>query len=192
MPEVFPYNRSGTWERPTGYRAVAHDALFALKQAVDVRHAIIAPSWPHATMAPRDGIEPGRPLEHPLFFAEVVVIYSLMSVEGFLNDYGVKRLTERYFGDHLERLPAGKKLQRLVDICLRTKLSDTHPCVVAARQLSMLRNSLVHPKTSESSLAVSPPHLPPLSLGEAATQYANEFFREFALLDPDVDLRAFW
>jgi hypothetical protein len=74
-------------------------------------------------------------------------LYACLSIEGFLNFYGVRRLGEHYYKKHLEQLPLIVKLERLFLTLLSTEPSDE-----LKSQLTTVfrnRNNLVHPKTRE-------------------------------------------
>lgn len=118
--------------------------------------------------------------------SDSVKVFSAMSVEAFLNFYGVVRLEQTYFDTYLERLGAVKKLKRLFDLCEHTKLTDTDYLVILLDRIAKRRNRLVHPRTVEVDAQAS-------GIGDNIPQAAREavadmvaFFEEFGRKDPDI------
>lgn len=118
--------------------------------------------------------------------SDSVKIFSAMSVEAFLNFYGVVRLEQIYFNTHLERLGPVDKLKRLFDLCEHIKLTDTDYLVVLLDRIAKRRNRLVHPRTVKVDAQAS-------GIGDNIPQVAREavadmvaFFEEFGRRDPDI------
>ncbi|WKZ43643.1 MAG: hypothetical protein QY302_16235 [Anaerolineales bacterium] len=76
-------------------------------------------------------------------------IFACMAVEAFLNLYGVKRLSEKFYKRNLERLGISEKLKILITMCTQEILEDEDEITQIARRMFDRRNSLVHPKTKE-------------------------------------------
>jgi hypothetical protein len=121
--------------------------------------------------------------------SDSVKMFSAMSVEAFLNFYGVVRLGQTYFDAHLKRLGPVAKLTRLFFLCESTKLTDTDHLVALLDRIAKRRNRLVHPRVVEvdtQGAAVS-------GIGDKIPQVAREavadmvaFFEEFGRKDPDI------
>ncbi len=119
--------------------------------------------------------------------SDSVKVFSAMSVEAFLNFYGVVRLEQNYFDNHVEKLGPVPKLKRLFALCEGKALTDSEPIVIVLSRIAARRNRLVHPRTVEvASSAVS-------GIGDRIPEIAREaiadmdaFFVEFGRLDPDV------
>ncbi|HLM68934.1 MAG TPA: hypothetical protein VK358_15455 [Longimicrobium sp.] len=72
-----------------------------------------------------------------------------MSVEAFLNFYGVVRLGERFYKDNLQKAGATEKLSLLLALCDGVELDPSSDLWRTVRALFDRRNALVHPKTAE-------------------------------------------
>jgi hypothetical protein len=120
--------------------------------------------------------------------ADSVKIFAAMSVEAFLNFYGVLRLGAG-FGTSLERLGLVPKLKKLVELCDNRVLTDSDTIVLTLRRISKRRNRLVHPAAREVA-----GYMPQEDRGgdkvpdvarEAVTDMVT-FFEEFGKLQPGV------
>ena len=77
------------------------------------------------------------------------ILYSCMSIEGFINFYGVKRLGEKNYKKNIERIGITEKFNVLIMICFGIMPDHNAPLLKSLRTLFDVRNSLVHPKTKE-------------------------------------------
>ncbi len=82
-------------------------------------------------------------------FAESTVIFSALAIEGFLNDYGFKRIGEKLYIELLERKSPIKKFQLIWQICFDEEVENDGRSYQAVRELFRERNDLVHPKTTK-------------------------------------------
>lgn len=73
--------------------------------------------------------------------------YACLTIEGFLNFYGVKRLGEQYYKKKILKKPLIEKLTCLFDILF--KKSPDSAFSERIHSIFQLRNDLVHPKTQE-------------------------------------------
>ncbi len=85
--------------------------------------------------------------------SDSVKVFTAMSVEAFLNFYGVLRLGQTVFESEFEskRLGPVAKLKKLFALCDNLKLTDTDPVVVTLERIAKRRNRLVHPRVVEVS-----------------------------------------
>ncbi|MBU2590693.1 MAG: hypothetical protein KKC21_01565 [Nitrospinae bacterium] len=77
------------------------------------------------------------------------ILFSCMTIEGFINNYGVRRLGEAFYKKNLERLGITEKLSLLILACIGKAIESNAVLMKKARALFDARNSLVHPKTKE-------------------------------------------
>jgi hypothetical protein len=109
-----------------------------------------------------------------------------MAIEGFLNFYGVYRLSQPCFERDFASKPLFHKLQGLLHACNGVAIESTSTIAIALQVVARSRNSLVHPTASELKDGVPgrPPHVP----GEAQLVMAamESFFAEFKRLVPDA------
>jgi len=85
----------------------------------------------------------------PAYATARLTLYAAMSVEGFLNFYGVLRLGQRAFDEHFERLGLVPKLRALLLVCDHLDVSRSDPLVLLLDNVAQGRNALVHPKARE-------------------------------------------
>lgn len=76
-------------------------------------------------------------------------LYSCMTIEGFTNYYGTKRLGEDLFKPILERVGITEKLSLIYLVCFEKRILPSDKLVKDIRKIFDQRNSLVHPKTKE-------------------------------------------
>jgi hypothetical protein len=121
------------------------------------------------------------------FLCDLVLLSSAMSVEAFLNYYGVVRLGEAEFNRHFERLGITRKLRALLLFCDSIRLADDDPLLIAVDKIAKIRNALVHPKTKELT-----EYLPAEARGallipgaaQEAVAAMDSFFKEFEMALP--------
>lgn len=121
--------------------------------------------------------------------SDSVKVFSAMSVEAFLNFYGVLRLGPSQFDRRLESLGPVAKLKKLFELCDNITLTDNDPIVQVLDRIAKRRNRQVHP------LAVEVPGYIPAEGrgGEKIPEVAREavadmilFFQEFEKCQPNV------
>src|SRR4029077_2692729 len=129
-----------------------------------------------------------RIVERNLFTAAAAVL-SAMAAEAFLNFYGVKRMGQKVYENHLERLGLVPKVTGIIETCCGVRLRDDAEIVSVARALSEARNRLAHPKTREVGSAAGSSHVSPvrhpLDVARESVANMNQFFQLFASFDPD-------
>lgn len=81
--------------------------------------------------------------------SDAVKVFSAMSVEVFLNFYGVVRLGQADFDSKVEHLGPVAKLKCLFKLCEKVILTDTDPLVTVVDRIAKRRNRLVHPRVIE-------------------------------------------
>jgi hypothetical protein len=164
------------------YYKKARHALRDLRPAVDA----VVSAWP-VSAGEELRVGDGPPGLHEMVLtrdtlADSVVLLSAMSVESFLNYYGVYRLDERPFNKHFERLGAEKKLVSLLSTCDGVAVGPTDPLAIALRTVMGRRNELAHPKAKplDRELTADERAAPPLP-GHVAVIFdaCTEFFRLF-------------
>jgi hypothetical protein len=95
-------------------------------------------------------------------------LFSCMTVEAFINHYGVKRLGESFYKKNIERIGITEKLSILVLTCFNMSLQKDNELVKKIRELFNIRNQLVHPKTKEFN-------------AERVEMYINKHPRDFLI-----------
>ncbi|MBU0634687.1 MAG: hypothetical protein KKB82_08055 [Candidatus Omnitrophica bacterium] len=76
-------------------------------------------------------------------------LYLCMSIEGFLNFYGTRRLSEKYYKRNIEKMRITEKLSNIFLSCCSVVIDPDDVMLIKLRKLFDVRNSLVHPKTKE-------------------------------------------
>jgi len=158
------------------------------------RHADVVAKWPGPADQPvRDAhihhVELFNLVEERNHLSDSVRIYAALSVEGFLNLYGMMRLGETAFKEHIERLGLIPKVKQLLFVCDGVKVDGNHALVASLRNLADNRNALVHPKAYEVDDIADVRPLPYSTVPKSARDALSEavrFFAEFALLVPEA------
>jgi len=81
--------------------------------------------------------------------ATSVHLFICMTIEAFVNHYGVKRLGEVFYKKNVERVGITEKISILILSCHQKLLDKDDQTIKKIRTLFDGRNSLVHPKTKE-------------------------------------------
>ena len=127
------------------------------------------------------------------FLSDAVPIFAAMSVEGFLNFYGVLRLGETVYQTDFERCPLVPKLKALLRACDDILVADNAPIVTIARSVSEHRNSLAHPKTTALASPPDGESGRPVPDDAANTViHMDEFFQQFQALVPEAAFMMPW
>jgi hypothetical protein len=79
--------------------------------------------------------------------AMVTVVFSALTIEGFINDYGITRFSKSYFDNHLDKLNTVSKWIILPQLVTGTSLSTDGQAFQMLKSLFKLRDRLVHSKT---------------------------------------------
>jgi hypothetical protein len=121
---------------------------------------------------------------------EQIIILSCMSLEGFVNYYGIRTLGNKFYQRNIERLGITEKIP-VVLACSTGKLClPEHELIKNARTLFDKRNQLVHPKSRK----VDPDNLHEYCSTEPAIEKLKEhlrllesFIELFCSLDSTID-----
>jgi hypothetical protein len=121
--------------------------------------------------------------------SDSIRIFSAMTIEAFLNFYGVVRLGDQWYNDHLVRLPATQKLKKILSICDGITITDTNKLVSLQEAIASRRNELVHPKSKQLTSLTDIENriggkIP--ELAQDAVRDMEDFFVEFALQIPNA------
>ncbi len=74
-------------------------------------------------------------------------LFSCLTIEGFVNYYGTKRLGKKYYESSYERQPIIKKLSKIMEVCQNIDISQNIDLVSELKYIFDERNNLVHPKS---------------------------------------------
>ena len=86
-----------------------------------------------------------------MFWRRISVIWTCSTIEAFVNSEGTAWLGERFYKDNLERLGILQKIHTLYALKYHVRLPPKLNRLSHVAKLFDLRNSLVHPKTRETS-----------------------------------------
>lgn len=156
---LLPYQREGAWFSMHSFHyACAYKSLHAFQTAqsfLAAKEASLSVEVKdisqdhqdsfifHETMSHQDNVEQA-------FVSSI--LYSCMTVEAFINNYGVRRLGQNYFRGNLERLGITEKFSLLMLVCHGILIFKDDPDHIKLRAMFDTRNQLVHPKTREFSV----------------------------------------
>jgi hypothetical protein len=139
----------GTWlSHDRAYREYACEALARHEQhCVEIQNR-----WPvdlDQTINSRDYPELWRLNRERGQSSDTTRLYAAMSVEGFINFYGILRFGAAVYKEHFERLPIVPRLKLLLLLSEGIQLPNSHPLLLALKAVSESRNKLVHPTAIE-------------------------------------------
>lgn len=121
--------------------------------------------------------------------SDAVKVFSAMSVEAFLNFYGVLRLGPVLFDRKFELLGPVPKLKQLFELCDGVTLTETNPIVEVLDRIAKRRNSQVHPIVVEVSMPLTSKDREGDKIPDVAREAVSDmvcFFQEFEKLQPNV------
>ncbi|MBU1733659.1 MAG: hypothetical protein KJ692_00280 [Verrucomicrobia bacterium] len=121
--------------------------------------------------------------------SDSVKVFSAMSVEAFLNFYGVLRLGSRQFDRKLELLGPVAKLKKLFELCDNITLTDNDAIVQVLDRIAKLRNRQVHPVAVKVSGYLPAEERGGDKIPEVAKEAVADmilFFQEFGKCQPNV------
>ena len=192
MRSVHPTNRSGGWRAKRGYLQRAQRAL---KLAEDLRAALTEAEGRHASAVQAGVSPPYEEVRIPFqdfldthMHAEAAIMFAALSIEAFLNLYGVMRFEEDFYERQFERLGPRAKVAAIVVACLSRVLDDSDELLQIVGRIASARNDLAHPKAREirdGRVLSEPP--PPYERARQAVADAERFFALFVGLDPDAE-----
>lgn len=122
--------------------------------------------------------------------AMVTVIFSALTLEAFINHYGIERFSRSFFDNHLDNLNPVSKWLILPRLIVGQQLSTDGQSYESLIGLFRLRNKLVHYKTRKKRICdltededwVIERH------ARDAIQAVNNLVEELRSLDPTVDI----
>lgn len=153
---VQPFQREGAWLIPFPFLfKVAHEFKAEFDRLTsELRAEEASLRQKHESEDPSliDGLVDWETegIRHALAKAEVAaILFACMAIESFVNDYGTRRLGEKYFKRNLERLRIAEKISVLLLICGLARMEPGDPLLARIERVFQERNSIVHPKTKE-------------------------------------------
>lgn len=121
--------------------------------------------------------------------SDSVKVFSAMSVEAFLNFYGVLRLGPVQFDRKLEFLGPVAKLKKLFELCDGVTLTDTDAIAQVLDRIAKRRNQQVHPVAVEVTVALASEDREGDKIPDVAREAVRDmvhFFQEFGKRQPNV------
>src|SRR5216683_454733 len=135
---IAPFRRPGSWEFEGGLREQAVRALELAEQVSSelrnewdiARQRQLAGDKNSGRLVSREGMVQRNVL------TTTTVVLSAMAAEAFLNFYGVKRIGQKSYDLHYERLGLVPKVTEIIETCCGLRLDDDAEIVSVARALS--------------------------------------------------------
>lgn len=84
--------------------------------------------------------------------AIIAVIFSALTLEAFINNYGISLFSLSYFDNYLDKLDFVSKWLILPKLVVNKELNTSHQPFQLLNELYSLRNKLVHSKTYKRKL----------------------------------------
>lgn len=186
-PTVHPYDRSFPWTRVSGFRQMARNCAVLVERRDELREMFDRALPSSRENDPNRRVAPAHLVLDDGFWDDTAVLYSCLAIEGFLNDYGVRRLGQVFYARNLERLSPTQKVSVLIATCRHQLLPPDAPILATVRRLFEARNRLVHPKTVVRSDFSEPgPSADSSPRAAEAIAAMESFFSAFEALDPDT------
>jgi len=121
--------------------------------------------------------------------AMVVVIFSALTLEAFINNYGIERFSRSFFDNHLNNLNPISKWLILPKLVVGRQLSTDGQPYELLGGLFRLRNKLVHYKTRKKRISALREEEDWITERHArdAIQAVSALVQELKSLDPTAD-----
>ena len=120
------------------------------------------------------------------------ILFSALAVEAFLNTYGVIRMGEAYYQEHVERLSPKTKVSVITLAVAERLLEPSDEVLRAVDVVFKARNKVAHPKTEQADLYDSHALLAKeasakrvVTRARESVQAMDRFFEEFSTIVPD-------
>ena len=122
-----------------------------------------------------------------------IEIMCCMTVESFMNYYGIINLGNTIYKNTYERLGITQKLEILLAVCASSIIQNDSEILKIVRRMFERRNQLVHPKASRQNISISDmtkeksrsvDEVPPIQMAEQAINNMNRFFELFTEYNP--------
>jgi len=120
----------------------------------------------------------------------VSVVFSALTLEAFINHYGIERLSRRFFDNHLDSLRPVSKWLLLPKLFVGKQINTGGEPFELLGELFGLRNRLVHYKTRRKRICdlveedwVTERH------ARNAIRAVRSVVEELRSIDPEVDIR---
>lgn len=121
--------------------------------------------------------------------AMVVVIFSALTLEAFINDYGLENFSRSYFDKHLDKLSPVSKWLILPRLVAGKELNTNSQAFESLKKLFNLRNKLVHYKTKKKRVCdIVAEDRVWESDAQNAIEAVNQAVRVLKEIDPEVDI----
>lgn len=177
--------RSGGWTLEGGYRRRATNTL----ALVERKYKEYKKEYPLRRLKSDQAAvrESKAPFEELQLLADATIVFASMAVESFLNLYGVRRLGENYYREHIERLPISVKLASILAACCDSLVDKEDEILKVLRRLFDRRNALVHPKTREIRPGrKTQDQTPSIPKAQSSVADMDRFFDLFCEFDEDA------
>lgn len=115
------------------------------------------------------------------------IIFSALSVEAGINDYGAWQLGDKYFEGHLSSLDVVSKWVVVPKLVCGKEIDKSGPAFSALRSLIKSRNELVHNKSKDFSLNDPELHLKLKKRSEDFSRNIHNAYRALVLLSLQFD-----
>jgi hypothetical protein len=119
--------------------------------------------------------------------AMVVVVFSALTLEAFINHYGIERVSRSFFDNRLDKLDPVSKWLILPKLIVGRQLDTDGQAYELLKGLFKLRNKLVHYKTREKGIdELKDEDWVREEEAHSAIQAVNKLVEELKRLDPTV------
>ena len=85
--------------------------------------------------------------------AMVSVVFSALTLEAFINNYGLEHFSRNYFDKHLDKLPAVSKWIVIPKLAIGKEIDSDSRSYEQLKRLFKRRDRLVHYKTKKKKLS---------------------------------------
>ena len=154
--DILPYVRKGAWSSPHSfYYQCAYKSLDRYREVLNLLET------KEQEIRDSNQNEDPRVLSTIINFGTIelndecyreatsTLLFACMTLEGFLNHYGVRRLGELFYKKNIERVGITEKVSILILTCCHKSIGQDSNLIKKTRDLFDARNQLVHPKSRE-------------------------------------------
>lgn len=170
------------------YLTIAHDNYLLAQNLYAECSAMHVKYKQGAAKSDADAALITEKIEEQERYASVAVIFTALSLEAYINYYGITRLSKSYFTKYIDKLSLVAKWVLLPRLTCGKQLGVESKAIEDLRWLATLRNKMVHYKAREvASNGLSASDVLWKSDAEKALKTAANIVRALKKLDPKVE-----
>jgi len=122
-------------------------------------------------------------------FAMISVVFSVMTIESYINEYGIENFSKSYFNNYLDKLDLKSKWVICPKLVTGKQIDTSSQTFELLGKLIALRNSLVHDKTRKKRISeVNESDWVTEVEAQETVDTVRKLFKELDKLDTNIDI----